>query len=420
MPELKVLRVFEYERLRIGDRGFEEGHWRALGRWAERQSSKHLEIWPEAVRFLNWVGVIEVDGLAIEILPKLAAPNVLDREPELLHWHRILIELLRAAGQVELRTSDVASLQLQNRTLLDILFSQFLDEMDALLRAGLVKRYRALAKQRTALKGRLDLPATLRRNLAHAERFSTIAFEYDRINRLNLILRSAVDASALYAPTSYSRSRAKNISLEFSEWPQLTISKQDFDAARFDRKTEGYRRAIDLARLILEKDNPDFASGRSRVFSLLFDMNALWEKAILGRLCREARSRPGTRVYSQRSKVFWRSEDGQTKTVRPDIVLDLPASPRIILDTKWKTLADNIPADQDLRQIFVYDTLWDAPAGFLVYPSLGGPKIRQGRYTVQEREVELACSVLSTSCDPSAWRGEFLLDWIEQSALEQR
>ncbi len=224
----------------------------------------------------------------------------------------------------------------------------------------------------------------------------------------------------MYAPTSYSRGRAKNISLEFSEWPQTAISKHDFDAARFDRKTEDYRRAIDLARLILEKDNPDLASGRSRVFSVLFDMNDLWEKAILGRLRREAKGRPGTRVYSQRSKVFWRLEDGQSKTVRPDIVVELPASPRIILDTKWKMVADSVPADQDLRQIFVYDTLWEATEGFLVYPCLDNPKIKKGRYAVQERGSNLACSVLTTNCAPSAWRGELLLDRIAESVLTQR
>lgn len=70
MHKTGTIRVFEYERLNVGDRGFEPRHWELLALWAEKQHEKYIEIWAGAVRFLQWVGVIEVEGLVIEILPK--------------------------------------------------------------------------------------------------------------------------------------------------------------------------------------------------------------------------------------------------------------------------------------------------------------------------------------------------------------
>lgn len=413
MPESMVIRVHEYERLRVGDRGFEQEHWHALGRWAERQKTKYLELWPGAVRFLNWVGVIEVDGLAIEILPKVADPSLQGaRTVDHGHWRRILIGLLCVAGRLELRASDEASLATQERTLLDILFTQFLDEVEALLREGLVKRYRPVSGRRTALRGRVDLAATLRNGQAHKERFSCVAFEYDRVNNVNLILRDAVEASALFAPSDYSRGRARNASLEFVDWPPACIASKDFDSLRFDRKTQRYRRAITLARLILEKENPDLSSGGSKVFSILFDMNELWETAILARLRREARARPGMKVYGQRSKVFWRSGTGQAKTIRPDIVVETPDGHRRIIDTKWKIPTGGVPADQDLRQIYVYNLFWEARDGYLVYPSADDTWISEGRYASLPGHPCRGCGVVATSYDPETWKLETLLDQL--------
>lgn len=258
---------------------------------------------------------------------------------------------------MDVRAADVARLGLQDATLLDLLFSLYLDSVEQLLHEGLVKRYRSVTMDRGAIKGRIDHAENIRKNLVHAERICTVAYEYDRINLLNQILKAATDASALFAPTGYSRNRARNIGLYFADWPLRAISSVDFKSVHLDRKTATYQRAIGLAKLILGKLNPDLAPGTERVFSLLFDMNDLWEAAILARVRKEASRIDGCRCSGQRTKVFWRSNTGAVKTIRPDIVIEVEGKKCLILDTKWKILTTPIPGDQDLKQIFAYDTL---------------------------------------------------------------
>jgi len=413
MHKTGTIRVFEYERLRVGDRGFEQRHWELLARWAGRQDEKYLELWAGSVRFLQWVGVIEVEGLVIEILPKAESKrDECDTESAALKWQRILISLLREAGYMDVRAVDESRLRLQETTLLDLLFSQYLDSVEQLLREGLVKRYRSVSRDRGAVKGRIDHAANIRKNFAHAERISTVACEYDRIHLLNQILKTATDTSALFAPSGYSRSRARNIGLYFADWPSRSICLNDFKSVHLDRKTATYQRAVGLARLIIGKQNPDLAQGSERVFSLLFDMNDLWEAAILARVRKEASRIAGCRTSSQRMKVFWRSDTGAVKTIRPDIVIEMEGKKCLILDTKWKVLPTPVPGDQDLKQIFAYDALWDSDDGFLVYPRVNLHAAHGGRYEKEINGSRRACGVVFTEVDPERWAQESLLEMI--------
>ena len=414
MPDRSILIVFEHERLRIGERAFTERHWKLLSSWAERQDERYLEVWGDSVRFLQWVGVLEVEDLVIEVLPKVE----LDRSEEShddssLKWRRILLSLLEASGYFDLHAGDLARIKLQNHTLLDILFEHYLDSVDGLLKEGLVKRYRSVSKNREAIKGRINHSDNLRRNMCHAERISTVASEYDRFNLPNRILKSAVDATARFAPTFYTRSFARSVAFEFPDWPADRIRPEDFDRVRIDNKSRRYEQPLGLAKLILSRQNPDLAAGSCRVFSLLFDMNVLWEAAIFARLRKECNTLPGSRVKAQRTKVFWESSEVIRKTVRADIIVESSSGKRTILDTKWKVMTSSKPADDDLKQIFVYDTLWAAEDGFLIYPRLDGRVIESGRYVVKVDGLERRCGILFADVDPMLWPGSRLMDLVE-------
>jgi len=410
MNENLTIQVFEQENLRIGDRGFQRRHWELLARWAEKQEEGYLQIGVQGVRFHQWVGVVEVEDLVIEILPKVERFRGADTA-DAVHekWRRILLRLLGVAGYLDVRSLDEATLGTQRWTILDVLFAQFLDSVEILIREGLVKRYRSVLRNRGAVKGRIDHAANLRENAFHAERICTVAFEYDRLNLPNLILKAGVETCARYAPAVYSRNRARGTGLYFSDWPSYAVSQADFDALRFDRKNERYHKALNLARLILGRQNPDIARGRERVFSLLFDMNDLWEAAIVSRLRRECTPRAGCTLRRQQAKVFWRSDMGTPRTIRPDIVIEPGDGKKVIVDTKWKTLSPPVPGDQDLRQIFAYDVLWDADDGYLLYPKVEGSENAGGAFKVVVNGSELRCSVLFAEVDPASWGEESLL-----------
>ncbi len=75
-----TIQVFEYELLNIGKRGFSEHHWKALGRYNESFGGNYFKLTPDGVRFQNYVGVIQVGNITIEILPKIGKDNAAESE----------------------------------------------------------------------------------------------------------------------------------------------------------------------------------------------------------------------------------------------------------------------------------------------------------------------------------------------------
>ena len=415
MPDRHVVVVFEYESLRVGDGPFTARHWKLLSSWAECQDERYFEIWGDSVRFLQWVGVLEVEDLVIEVLPKAELERSNERRTASSRkWRRILLALLEAAGYLDLHTGDIAHLELQDHTLLDILFERYLAAVDGLLREGLVKRYRTEKKNRSTVRGRVDHVDNIRRNVCHAERISTIASEYDQFNLPNRILKAAVEVSARFAPSFYTRSHARAVALEFPEWRGDRIRPDDFTRVRLDNKSRQYMLPLGLAKLILSRQNPDLASGKCQVFSLLFDTNALWEAAILARIRKECLD---SHVRAQWTKRFWESNSGARKTVRADIVAEFQSGKRIILDTKWKVVAQSKPADEDLRQIFVYDAVWGAEDGFLVYPRVDDRASEHGHFAVKIDGLERRCGLLFADVDPLTWPSSRLMDFVEANGL---
>jgi len=143
---------------------------------------------------------------------------------------------------------------------------------------------------------------------------------------------------------------------------------------------------MELARLLLLDQNPDLQRGSSEVFSLLFDMNKLWEAWVAHEIRRKIKGTTWT-LKTQSVKAFWEGgktgSETSTKTIKPDLLLipgpeseelrlwqdDFPAlKGRTVLDTKWKTSNSYIPGDADLKQMYAYVKLYDCKDAWLLYP----------------------------------------------------
>jgi len=111
------------------------------------------------------------------------------------------------------------------------------------------------------------------------------------------------------------------------------------------------------------------------MLALMFDMNVLWEEFILRKLQRAASAE--FQVLGQRSKPFW-----ETKSIRPDIVLISRKKPHTkwVIDTKWKVIDSRQPADDDLKQMYVYNHHWDAQRSMLLYPRSGVQEDVRGKF----------------------------------------
>ena len=361
----KRIQVFEHGTLAVGEEGFSEGQFAALVRYNDRHGCTFFQAGYKRLHFGSFVGVVQVGDLAIEILPKLDKNATAEQKPK---WQNALLQMLRQSGLLAVEAAPEADLHVGQSPLVDIYLDSFLTEVEHLTHAGLVKRYRVAEGNLYKLKGRIQFAQHVRRNLLHQERMFTAHQVYDRDNTFNRILKSALGILANLALRPSLRSRAAASLLWFEEVAEARITADTFDRLRFDRNTERYRRALQLARFIILNYAPDLRGGREHVIAILFDMNRLFERFILVQLLRAAPQFADRhlRVAGQVYKRFWGS-----KTIRPDIVASFEAnaeSQRVILDTKWKVPKDGQPADDDLKQMFTYNLHLGARRSLLIYP----------------------------------------------------
>ena len=353
----EVIKVFEYELLKVGDK-FKERHLKALSNLNALHNDAYFDLRYKAVRFKNFVGVIQIDGLTIEILPKIDA-NESDKDL----WQEVLIEMLKTTSKLKVQKVGQANVTKQNIHLLDIYFEWFLTEVELLIRQGLIKQYYTQTKNVTALKGKLEFAGHIQKNLIHKERFYTTHQIYAKDHLIHQILSFALSIIEDFSKGTYLYSRCKTVQLDFPEVKSIRINKTTFSRIKNSRKSAPYKTALEIARFIILHYAPNISSGEEKMLALLFDMNSLWEEYVLVKMKKAALKMEGTEVYGQSSKEFW-----QGITIRPDIVVKKPEQVYVI-DTKWKNIQNFKPSTQDLRQMYVYNDYWKSVQSMLLYPA---------------------------------------------------
>ena len=71
MQNKKFIQVFEHQRLKYDKSGdFQKLHFDAMVKFNELHQNKYFTIGHNGIVFKNYVGVVQIGGLTIEILPK--------------------------------------------------------------------------------------------------------------------------------------------------------------------------------------------------------------------------------------------------------------------------------------------------------------------------------------------------------------
>lgn len=372
-----MIQVFEYEKLyhqgRKGGR-LSLAEFEALVQYNQANDNRYFTIIHQGIQFRQYVGVIQVGKLTIEILPKADRHSIADADKG--QWHDILFQMLQVCRLLRLEESSEADLRVRHAALHDLYIRQFLWEVDQLVHKGLVKQYRQQESNRTVLTGRLEFQEHISKNLVHRERFFVRHQAYDFVHLLHEIINEALLIIPLVSTNTDLVDKVSRLRLNFPETPRRKVSKALFDGLAYGRKTGHYRPAIELARLLLLNYSPDIRKGQNPVLAILFDMNELFEEYIYRQAKRAGGA--GVKVRRQVGKRFW-----EQKLIRPDIVIE-KGGDTFVLDTKWKVLKEARPSDDDLKQMYTYHHYLGAKRTFLLYPNVYGLHPKRGSYHVPE------------------------------------
>lgn len=350
------------------------------------------------VRFCEYVGVIQVGKLTIEVLPK-ADKNEGDKSS----WKKKLIAMLRAVGVFDIRQTSESDLRLQSNSILELYFEIFLVETERLIHQGLVKRYRKTEGNATALKGSIQFGRHIQKNLVHQERFFVRYTTYDVEHDFHKLIWKTLQLLRKINTNAVLQSRIGSLTLNFPEMPDLKVTAATFAKLGWNRKTEPYRRVMKIAKMLLLNFHPDVSRGQNHVLALMFDMNLLWERFVVACLRRNLKD---FTVRTQTSKLFWKSDERKVRTdMRPDILIEKIGVGNIVLDTKWKNMNDQKPSPEDLRQMFAYQVFFNAQKTALVYP---GDKRDFLDGVFQKTNFEKICSLMTVPIKGEAqnWQKE--------------
>ncbi|MEJ8802148.1 McrC family protein [Pontibacter sp. H249] len=416
------IRVFEHSSLwaHKGEPGkrLTDKQLQALQAFHGEEGMPYYTLIHKGVRFTEYVGVLQVGNLTIEVLPKA------DKNDSTAQWHKMLIGMLKAVGLFDIQAPTSSKLSLRANSILDLYFTLYLQEVEYLLHRGLVKKYRKTESNATALKGSIQFAQHIQKNLVHQERFYVRHTTYDVQHQLHQILYKTLLLLKQINTNPVLQSKIGSLLLNFPEQPDLKVTEATFEKITFNRKTESYSKALEIARMLLLNYHPDVSKGQNHVLALMFDMNMLWERFVYVSLRKGFRkANLSYTLHDQVHKYFWKPAKGSRSSIKPDIVINKDKAGCVVLDTKWKNLNGYNPSPDDLRQLYVYHEYYKASKVALVYPGVDLSS-RSGRYLCQNTGslTDKECSVISLPVigNIDAWQKSIythIADWLNKPIL---
>lgn len=367
MNKKNFIQVFEYQKLKFTDNNdFSKTHFDAMVKFNEKNGNKYFTPVYNGVQFNSYVGVIQIGGLTIEILPKADA----HLDPDKSLWQSILLNMLKVCKHIQVDKVSETGLKRKNNSILEIYFEMYLNELQKLIQQGLIKKYRKIENNQNALRGKLMFSQNIRKNLVHKEKFYCEHQVYDKNHLIHqILLKGLLVLSDLVSAKL--NEKVKRLLYIFGEYSTLEVNAKTFEKLKLDRKSNPYQRSLNIAKMFILNYSPNLNSGNQQMLTLLFDMNKLWEEYIFRILYKNYTELD---IAPQNSRLFW-----ENKKIRPDIVIT-KGKEKYVIDTKWKIINNDSPSDDDLKQMFTYNLHWDSTKTMLLYPKINQVDSAFGTY----------------------------------------
>lgn len=385
--------VLEWRKLRYGEGADEIPEWAAdriaavarASPLGGEEGARILHHGKTALRAQQVVGVIAAQDCTLEILPKIDGLGDGETAASQAKIRRNLVHMLAVALDLEIATGQLARLDWQDENLLEVLIRLFCDKLFEAVHLGLPRRYVNHEDDLPTLRGRLDV---IRQFSTLAANPARLACRFDELSSdiaLNQIMKAAVGKLLHLSRSARNQRHLRELGFAFADVRDVAIPALRWDSVVLDRTNSRWKDLLELARLLLGERFQTTTSGRGSGFSLLFEMNTLFEEFI-GRSLRRALAGTGLHVDLQGGRLHCLAElderhapTGRRRFMtKPDIIIRQGSERLMIIDTKWKRLASSIDdpkqgvGQADVYQMMAYGRVYACPRLMLLYPHHDG------------------------------------------------
>lgn len=346
-----------------------------------------FKISKDAIIVQNFVGTIPLDDIQIEILPKipLVENNI---EEEKIRF----LEILQSIDYFKEKLFNKSKIAIKDASILEIFIQFFIEEVEKIVKKGLIYRYENKKENLNMFKGKLDINNHIKYNFSHKEKFY-IKFDEFSVNSLeNIFIKMTIQKLKKISFNSKNKENLDRIGHYFEKVSILENSIENLKYITFDRTNNYYKNAIQWAKIFLNNQSSSiFSTNNGEITSILFPMENIFENYITNKL----RYLIQERCYNQfiiktqdnSCSIFSNIDFNNTKIendilrVKPDIVIKNKETKEIfILDTKWKVLNKSDDkfkiSIEDIYQMFTYVKTYNdrsknyiCKKAYLIYPA---------------------------------------------------
>ncbi len=306
----------------------------------------------------NYVGVIQTkDGTNIEIVPKIKDISIEESK-------EILLKMLKTLKKSPFRHFNSAYLKSSKLPLFEIFISMFLEELSVLIRKGIKSDYIQKEENLHFLKGKLQISKQIQHNSIHKEKFFVEYEEFSNDRVENRLIKTCLKYLYNKSTLNKNQQKIREFLFVFDTIGVSHTPKNDFKNLKLNRQMKEYESVLIYAKIFLYGNSFAPHKGSDLVFTLLFDMNLLFESYVGMYL-----KKKGLDVELQ-DKGKYLVESHNKFALKPDIVINKGTDKELIADTKYKNISSTKDISQsDMYQLYAYGTKYKQTSQlYLIYP----------------------------------------------------
>lgn len=298
------------------------------------------------------IGVVHLENLQVVVRAKVPIARIM-----------FLISYAVTHGRWRDETATVA----ETDDLLEAVIPGFAFQLRKALARGVLQGYRSVEESSNTVRGRWRIGDQIRSRYGIAP---PIEIEYDDFTEdieANRLLRAAIHRLLqLRVRSDHARWGLRSLESTLSSVELVSYDPRRIPNVRYDRRSERYRPAVELARLILRSSSFDPTHGGVPASAFMIDMNRVFEDFIVLALGEAIDPSAGRLVQGGRMGGL-RLDVERRISLLPDISLWRDGTCRFVGDVKYKRLRTSAYPNADLYQLLAYSVATNLPVGTLIY-----------------------------------------------------
>lgn len=409
----------EHERIPVGDtwdstrRTIGQQELNMLLHHQEQNGIILFEPGYRCIKASSWVGTLGLGKHCLDIIPKIDdTTGPLDEKQA----RKNLLWMASRAGLIPIADADIAPLANSPRTLLEAFLLLYVQKLSQEWQRGPIREYISEEENRSFLRGKLLFAEQLRHNLIQKHRFYTRTDEFVMDNPLSALLKAALRRCTLQSFSINVAREAKRLLLEFVDVKDREFTPFDMEHVQVNRQHQRFELLLRLAKMILCTSSPGQSGQGAPIYSLMFDMNVVFEKFVASEL-QIALAGSGLAVRAQLSGRSLLRKSGKPKfQLKPDIGVFDGKDLVGLIDTKWKRLDPQKThfgvSQADMYQMYAYGKEYSSPLTILLYPRWGSltKKIAEYLHPAHEGSPERKIEVVTLSVSHADGTMESILE----------